>query len=216
MAPGPETLLVLRNCMRGGRFSGLAAAMGAALAWAVAASVGLAAVLQRWVAAFLVVRLAGAAYLVFLRVQGPWSCRRRASAQPEVSGVPTTPPTTGRAFRQGLVSCLLQPKMGIFFVAVVPQFLPDDHSAPALTLVLGVLDAVIAALWLSLVAVFAARLLTWLRHPRVNTALERAAAGVPVAMGIGTAAETVQLLLNACWLRSHSRIAAAVTVPRKT
>ena len=67
MVPGPDTLLVLRNCMRGGRFSGITTAMGAAvgsLAWAVAASVGLAAVLQRWDAAFMVVRLADAAYLV--------------------------------------------------------------------------------------------------------------------------------------------------------
>ncbi|MFF9077867.1 hypothetical protein ACF1BP_36675 [Streptomyces sp. NPDC014735] len=71
-------------------------------------------------------------------------------------------------------------------------------SAPALTLVLGVVDAVIATLWLSLVAVYAARMPTWLRRPRVNTALERTAAGVLMAMGIGTAAETVQLLLKAC------------------
>lgn len=196
MAPGPDTLLVLRNCTRSGRFSGVATALGAAagsLAWAAAASVGLAAVLQRWDAAFTVVRLAGAAYLVFLGVQGLWSCRRGASARPDVSGAPATPAlTTGRAFRQGLVSCLLNPKVGLFFVAVVPQFLPDHgHAALVLTLVLGVVDAAIAAVWLSLVAAFAARMLTWLRRPRVNTALERTAAGALVALGIGTAAESL-------------------------
>ncbi|KUL46021.1 lysine transporter LysE [Streptomyces sp. NRRL F-4489] len=195
MAPGPDTLLVLRNCLRGGRFSGIATALGAAagsLAWAVAAAVGLAAVLQRWDVAFTAIRLAGAAYLIFLGVQSLWAYRRGAGGRPEVPGKPTGPvPTTGRAFRQGVLSCLLNPKVGIFFVAVVPQFLPNGHSALSATLVLGVIDAAIAALWLTLVAVFAARMMTWLRRPRVNTALERTAAGVLVALGIGTAAETV-------------------------
>ncbi|WP_406142264.1 LysE family translocator [Streptomyces sp. NBC_01089] len=195
VTPGPDTLLVLRNCMRGGRFSGIATALGAAagsLAWALAAAVGLAAVLQRWDVAFAAIRLAGAVYLIFLGVQSLWAYRRGAGSRPGIPGELTGPiPTTGRAFRQGLLSCLLNPKVGIFFVAVVPQFLPDGHSTLSTTLALGFIDAAIAALWLTLVAVFAARMLTWLRRPRVNTALERTAAGVLVALGVGTAAETL-------------------------
>ncbi|WP_329081094.1 MULTISPECIES: LysE family translocator [unclassified Streptosporangium] len=195
MAPGPDTVLVLRNCVRGGRFTGIATALGAgagSLAWALGAAVGLAAVLQQWDAAFAAIRLAGAAYLIFLGVQSLWAHRRGAGSRPEVSGGLAGPiPTTGQAFRQGLLSCLLNPKVGIFFVAVVPQFLPDGYSVLSATLVLGVIDAVIAALWLTLVAAFAARMLTWLRRPRVNTALERTAAGVLVALGVGTAAETL-------------------------
>ncbi|MFI7099490.1 LysE family translocator [Streptomyces sp. NPDC050161] len=194
VAPGPDTLLVLRNCVRGGRFSGIATALGASagsLAWAMAAAVGLAAVLQRWDAAFAAVRLAGAAYLVFLGVQSLWACRRGAGGGPELSGESSAPaPTAGRAFRQGLLSCLLNPKVGVFFVAVVPQFLPDGHSTLSVTLAFGVIDAAIAALWLTLVAVFAARTLTWLRRPRVNTVLERTAAGVLMALGIATAVES--------------------------
>jgi threonine/homoserine/homoserine lactone efflux protein len=195
MAPGPDTLLVLRNCMRGGRFSGVATALGAAagsLAWAAAAAVGLSAVLQRWDVAFAAVRLVGAAYLIFLGVQSLWAYRCGTAGRPEVPGEPTgSTPATGRAFRQGLLSCLLNPKVGIFFVAVVPQFLPEGHSTLSVTLALGVIDAAIAALWLMLVSVFAARMLTWLRRPRVNTALERTAAIVLVALGVATAAETV-------------------------
>ncbi|MFG2225111.1 LysE family translocator [Streptomyces sp. NPDC048644] len=194
VAPGPDTLLVLRNCVRGGRFSGIATALGASagsLAWAMAAAVGLAAVLQRWDAAFAAVRLAGAAYLIFLGVQSLWACRRGAGGGPELPGEPSVPaPTTGRAFRQGLLSCLLNPKVGVFFVAVVPQFLPDGHSTLSVTLAFGVIDAAIAALWLTLVAVFAARMLTWLRRPRVNTVLERTAAAVLMALGIATAVES--------------------------
>lgn len=193
VAPGPDTLLVLRNCMRGGRFSGIATALGSAagsVAWAVAAALGLAAVLQQWDAAFTAVRLAGAAYLIFLGVQSLWAFRRGAGARPELPGAAAAlVPSTGRAFRQGLLSCLLNPKVGVFFVAVVPQFLPDGHSTLSTTLALGAIDAVIAGSWLTLVAVFATRMLNWLRRPRVNAALERTAAGVLVALGVGTAAE---------------------------
>ncbi|MEW1691314.1 LysE family translocator [Streptomyces sp. NPDC091265] len=203
MAPGPDTLLVLRNCMRGGRFTGMATAFGAAtgsLAWALTAAVGLAAVLQRWDVAFTAIRLAGAAYLIFLGIQSLWVHRRGAGGGPEVPGGPTGTvpvpaaapvPNSRQAFRQGLLSCLLNPKVGIFFVAVVPQFLPNGDSTLSATLTLGIIDAVIAALWLTLVAMFAAGMMTWLRRPRVNTALERTAAGVLVALGIGTAAEAV-------------------------
>ncbi|WP_204165854.1 LysE family translocator [Streptomyces sp. NEAU-S7GS2] len=208
MAPGPDTLLVLRNCVRGGRRTGAATAVGAAvgsLAWAVAAAVGLAAALQRWDAAFMVVRLVGAAYLVVLGGQALWAHRRSAAADrpetgpdpldaPEPNGhaAPPLPPLAPlRAFRQGLLSCLLNPKVGIFFVAVVPQFLPEGHSVLGTTLLLGAVDAVIAAGWLLLVVVCAGRLLRRLRRPRVHRNLERTTGGVLIALGMGMAAETV-------------------------
>ncbi|GFE26012.1 LysE family translocator [Streptomyces nigrescens] len=211
MAPGPDTLLVLRNCVRGGRRTGAATAVGAAvgsLAWAVAAAVGLAAALQRWDAAFTVVRLAGAAYLVVLGGQTLWAHRRSAAAdRPESGPEPLDAPEPNgraapplahlahlaplRAFRQGLLSCLLNPKVGIFFVAVVPQFLPEGHSVLGTTLLLGAVDAVIAAGWLLLVVVCAGRLLRRLRRPRVHRNLERTTGGVLIALGMGTAAETV-------------------------
>ncbi|MGK5731441.1 LysE family translocator [Streptomyces sp. URMC 124] len=205
MAPGPDTLLVLRNCLRGGRRTGSATALGAAvgsLAWGVAAAFGLAAALQRWDAAFTVVRLAGAAYLVLLGAQALWAHRpRRAGASGAPSGEPgaaalreqapaTAAPRAAEAFRQGLLSCLLNPKVGVFFVAVVPQFLPEGGSPFGVTLLFGVIDAVVAAVWMLLVAVCAARMITWLRRPRVSRNLERATGGVLVALGIGTAAET--------------------------
>ncbi|UQA96243.1 LysE family translocator [Streptomyces halobius] len=213
MAPGPDTLLVLRNCVRGGRRTGAATALGAAigsLAWAVAAAVGLAAALQRWDAAFAVVRIVGAAYLVLLGAQALWAHRRSGAGQApgavppaeEAAGPDGTPCDASgagrpaphlavmRAFRQGLLSCLLNPKVGIFFVAVVPQFLPEGHSVLGVTLLLGVVDAVIAAGWLLLVVVCAGRVLRRLRRPRVQRNLERTTGGVLVALGIGTAAET--------------------------
>ncbi|MFD0382340.1 LysE family translocator [Streptomyces stramineus] len=163
----------------------------------MAAAFGLAAALQRWDAAFTVVRLAGAAYLVFLGGQALWAQRPRRGA----AGAPAREDRaqeplpggglrTGEAFRQGLLSCLLNPKVGVFFVAVVPQFLPEGSSPFGTTLLFGVVDAVVAALWMLLVAVCAARMTTWLRRPRVHRNLERATGGVLLALGVGTAVES--------------------------
>ncbi|MFJ9418185.1 LysE family translocator [Streptomyces sp. NPDC101227] len=202
VTPGPDTLLVLRNCVRGGRRTGAATALGAAigsLAWAAAAAVGLAAALQRWDAAFTVVRLAGAAYLAVLGGQALWAHRRSGTAAghaaaddlTEAQGRTAARLGPVRAFRQGLLSCLLNPKVGIFFVAVVPQFLPEGHSVLGTTLLLGAVDALIAAGWLLLVVGCAGRLLDRLRRPRVHRNLERTTGGVLLALGLGTAAETV-------------------------
>ncbi|MGW1836666.1 LysE family translocator [Streptomyces sp. BBFR2] len=195
VVPGPDTLLVLRNCLRGGRRSGAATALGAAagsLAWAVAAAFGLAAALQRWDAAFTAVRLLGAGYLAVLGVQALWACRRSAAPGPGAFGgtAPEAAGTALRGFRQGLLSCLLNPKVGIFFVAVVPQFLPRGRSVLGATLLLGAVDAVIAAGWLLLVALGAGRLSAWLRRPRIHRGLEGTTGGVLVALGVGTALET--------------------------
>ncbi|UQI47218.1 LysE family translocator [Streptomyces sp. HU2014] len=202
MAPGPDTLLVLRNCLRGGRRTGTATALGAAvgsLAWGVAAAFGLAAALQRWDTAFTVVRLVGAAYLVLLGAQALWAHRPRrggatagvAAAEEPAFAQAGRAPGVAEAFRQGLLSCLLNPKVGVFFVAVVPQFLPEGGSPFGTTLLFGVVDAVVAAAWMVLVAVCAARMVSWLRRPRVNRNLERATGGVLVALGLGAAAESV-------------------------
>ncbi|OKH98535.1 lysine transporter LysE [Streptomyces sp. CB02923] len=199
MAPGPDTLLVLRNCLRGGRRAGAASALGSAagsLVWAAAAAAGLAAVLQRWDAAFMTVRLVGAAYLVVLGAQALWTYRRAAAGATEGMGEAPAGDVGAlrplRAFRLGLIGCLLNPKVGIFFVAAVPQFLPEGHSALGMTLLFGLIDAVIAGGWLLLVAVCAGRLLRWLRRPRVHRNLERGTGGLLLALGVGTAAETLR------------------------
>lgn len=111
-------------------------------------------------------------------------------AAPEPDGPAEAPLAPVRAFRQGLLGCLLNPKVGIFFVAVVPQFLPEGHSVLGATLLLGAVDPLIAGGRLLLVMVCAGRLPS-LRHPRVHRTLERATGGVLIALGTGTAAGTV-------------------------
>ncbi|MFH8681193.1 LysE family translocator [Streptomyces lydicus] len=156
----------------------------------MAAAFGPAAALQRRDAAFTAVRLVGAAYPVLLGGQALWAHRRSAPAAASDRGAgaddagPAVPmPAEAgplapvRAFRQGLLSCLLNPEVGLFFVAVGPQFLPEGHSVLGGTLLPVAVDALIAAGWLLLVVGCAGRVLRRLRRPRVRRNPERATGG---------------------------------------
>ncbi|MGW6916258.1 LysE family translocator [Kitasatospora sp. NPDC054939] len=143
--PGPDTLLVVRSGLRGRR-QAIAVGLGTAVAafgWGLAAAVGVAALLQHSAAAFTAVKLAGAAYLIFLGVRTFWRTR-----QGQVSTTPTG--TQGhdsawRAARTGLVAGLLNPKTGRFYVAVLPQIIPGNETVLASTLLFATVDALVVA-----------------------------------------------------------------------
>jgi len=122
VTPGPDCLLVLRNTLRGGRRDGFRAACGAAagsLGWGFGSVAGLTAITVASAQLYRVVQLAGAGYLLFLGAQG-WR-----AAQLNVAGQIATPSCRpARGFTAGLLSDLLNPKVGLFFLAVIPQFFP--------------------------------------------------------------------------------------------
>ena len=155
VTPGPDTALVVRNIMVGGRRGGLATAAGVAtgqLLWALATSLGLAALLAASTLLFEAVRLAGAIYLIVLGVLT--LSRALASDRSEVvaSDSPRGP-TSRLAYGQGLLSNLANPKMAMFFPSLLPQFVPPDAPAFATSLALGALFAAMAFAWLAFYAV---------------------------------------------------------------
>ena len=132
VSPGPDDVLVLRSSLRGGPMLGLATVAGVgagSLAWGVAAALGLAAVVARSAPVHEALRLVGAGYLVLLGVAplvtGVRRARRRV-APPELDGDRRVrlPGGARGAFSTGLMSDLLNPKIGLFYLAVVPQFVP--------------------------------------------------------------------------------------------
>jgi threonine/homoserine/homoserine lactone efflux protein len=191
--PGQDTALTIRNTLSGGRRSGIATAAGVSLGqavWTVAASAGLVALLSASEPAFRALKLAGAAYLVFLGAQTLWSALRR-HANRSTSRVDTRPPARlapAPALRQGLVSNLGNPKMAIFFASLLPQFAPEGGGAFAVLLGLGVLFCMLTLAWLSLYAVAIARLSGLLTGP-VRRALDAVTGAVLVAFGLRLAAE---------------------------
>lgn len=180
--PGQDTALTIRNALAGGRRSGFATALGVALGqgvWTIAAAAGLVAVLRVSQPAFTALRLAGAAYLVYLGVQSLVAALRRSPHRPAAGRS-----TPGGALRQGLVSNLANPKMVVFFTSLLPQF----GDAFATLLALGLLFSVLTGAWLAAYAVAAARARRLLARERVRRAFDVVTGAVLVALGLRVAA----------------------------
>jgi threonine/homoserine/homoserine lactone efflux protein len=191
VTPGPDTAVTIRGTLLGGRRAGMLTAFGVVsgqACWTVAASAGLTAVLVASEPAFLAVKFAGAAYLVYLGVHALVAAFRGT----ETSVADATAPRLARAsaFRQGLISDLSNPKMAAFFTSLLPQF-GTTAAGPSFWLMLGfgLLFCVLTWLWLALYAVALERLGETLRRPRVRRAIEAATGAVLVALGLRLAAE---------------------------
>ncbi|MEU6749855.1 LysE family transporter [Spirillospora sp. NPDC046719] len=174
--PGLDTLLVLRTSVALGRGGGFAAALGivaGCCVWGLATAIGLTALLTASRLAYDVLRVCGAAYLVWLGATALWKARREQPAEEEPE--PAVAGSRWAAFRAGVGTNLLNPKAGVFYMSLIPQFVP--HGAPAFgtTVLFTAIDVVELAVWYWLVSGAAAKLAERLRRPRVRRRLEQVA-----------------------------------------
>ncbi|MGW5740851.1 LysE family translocator [Amycolatopsis sp. NPDC003861] len=191
MSPGPDFVVVTRSALTGGRRAGIAAGTGIALgvfAWVVAIALGVAAVLTASAVAFTVVKLAGAAYLVVLGVKA-WLAVRRGEYRDLAETTGARQLKAGAAFRQGLVTNLLNPKVAVYFLALLPQFLPADGSTLQ-TLELAAIATAGTVLWFVTLAVVVGALKRFFSAGRVRRSLDAVLGTVLVALGLKVAAET--------------------------
>jgi threonine/homoserine/homoserine lactone efflux protein len=197
--PGQDTALTIRNTLLGGRTAGIATALGVAVGqatWALAASLGLAALLIASEPAFAAVRLVGAAYLVILGIHSIRAAMRPAASadrgdSPAVrtSGGTASTLAPRRALRQGAVSNLGNPKMAIFFTSLLPQFIGGATAGTVPMLSLGLVFALMTLSWLSGYAVVIARLGDLLRLPRIRRSIDAVMGGLLVLFGVRLATE---------------------------
>jgi len=193
LAPGPDSMLVMRNTMRGGRRSGLITACGTMsglTVWAVAAALGLTALLRVSHVGYDVLRFAGAAYLIWLGAGSLGLIRRKKAGHTAAERpVPASPPARARAYLNGLLSNLFNPKISVFFMAFLPAFIPAHAAATQFSLVLGLWFIAETGLWLAVVAWLADRGAQWLRRTAVQRWLGRATGIVLIGFGIRLATE---------------------------
>ena len=190
-APGQDTALTIRNTLFGGRGGGLATAAGVAsgqFIWTLATSAGLAALLIASGPAFTLVRIAGAAYLVYLGSQALWQAIRVRYAAPQSVGVRTGGRL--RAYRQGALSNLGNPKMVVFFSSLLPQFVPRGQASFLSLLTLGLTFNLMTLSWLSAYSVVVARVGDVLRRDRVRRGIEAVSGLVLVGFGLRLATES--------------------------
>lgn len=166
--PGPSVLFTIGRALTVGRREALLTVVGNAIGvylQVVAVAVGIGVIVERSAAVFTVIKLVGAAYLVFLGVQAIRHRRRITEAL--AAGMPTVV-ASRRALRDGVVVGLANPKSIVFFVVALPQFTnPDAGSVPLQMLLLGAMFPVIAIVLDSVWALLAATARTWFsRSPR--------------------------------------------------
>ena len=189
VTPGPDTALTIRNTLVGGRPAGVATAFGVALGqatWSLATSVGVAALLVAAEPAFAALKLAGAAYLIYLGAQSLWSAWRGRPAHPTLDRAGARL-RTATALRQGVLSNLTNPKMAVFFPSLLPQFVTGDAPAFAPLLVLGILFSLMTLAWLTAYAFAVARAGDVLRKNPVRRAIEAITGLVLVVFGVRVA-----------------------------
>ncbi|GAA1924268.1 LysE family translocator [Streptomyces durmitorensis] len=186
ITPGLDTLLVLRTSVAHGRDGGFAAALGiltGCLAWGVATAIGLTALLTASRLAYDALRIAGAAYLAWLGCTALWRARggvrRQAregaaeSGEPAGEAVPPSARDRWAAFRAGLATNLLNPKAGLFYMSLIPQFIPAGAPVFRTTLLLTAIDLVELALWYWIVTHAASALGDRIRRPSFRRRLEQ-------------------------------------------
>jgi RhtB (resistance to homoserine/threonine) family protein len=190
LIPGPDTAIVTKHALLAGRRGGVFSACGVAtglVIWTVAAAAGVAAVLRASEVAFVALKIAGAIYLVWMGIQ---MLRSRGLADPdERDAMPGDRRVARKAFRQGLLSDLSNPKIAVFFTSFMPQFVHGDAHGFASLLLLGGIFCVLTLLWLVVYGILVGHGTAVLRKPSVRRALDRFTGVVLVAFGIRLAFE---------------------------
>jgi threonine/homoserine/homoserine lactone efflux protein len=188
VTPGLDSALVLRSALTRPRREAVATGAGIVaglFVWGAAAAAGISALLAASDVAYTVLRVAGAAYLLVLGVRMLVSAAR-GSGVVEPGARP--PASAWRAARTGLATNLLNPKVGIFYVALLPQFLPAGSDPLAVGLLLAAVHALMTVAWFAVLIGLAAVLSRWLRRPRTVRAIDGVTGMALVGVGIRLAA----------------------------
>ena len=193
ITPGPDSLLVLRYSLRS-RGAGFASAVGSSVGcvtWAVLVGLGLAALVEQSAEVYRALKVIGGLYLIYLGIQAFRHSRRRAAEAATSEDPSTSQPRAARgwipAFGAGFLSTMTNPKVGLFYLAVVPQFLPAKSASFGMTLILGATIAIVGLIYLVILALIADRANKWLKRPRVTRNIERTSGGILAALGVFTA-----------------------------
>jgi len=191
VTPGPDMAVVTKNALAHGRRGVFLTTSGIALAlvvWVTATAVGLSALLRASGDVLFALKLIGAAYLAYLGVRTLLESRARPADL--LAGTPPAAPAQA-VFRQGFLSAISNPKLGVFFVTFLPQFVLPGQQALSRLFVLGVIFAVIGWLWMNVYGLFVTRLRDVITAPRVRQWMQRVTGIVLLGFGARLALERV-------------------------
>lgn len=181
LTPGVDTAMVLRSAATGGPKRGMAAAAGICLGllvWGFGAASGLSLLLAASRTGFLLLKFCGAAYLLWLGVKMWLHKPQPAAATPdEAAG-------TLAAFRRGFTSNMLNPKVGVFYITFLPQFIPAHVSVPAFSMLLTFINLGLDVIWFAFLITLTVPLARTLARPAVKRAMDRVTGATLIGFGL--------------------------------
>ncbi len=193
ITPGADTMLVIRNVLSRGQRAGLVTTLGISSGLffhATLSALGLSLILVRSAEAFEVVKLAGAGYLVLLGIQSLARARSRAEVVEESVGSTIRAGAQWRnSYAEGLLTNVLNPKVAVFYLALLPQFVAPTDPVLVKSLLLAGIHVVLGLIWLPLVVLFVGRMARILSQPAVRKKMELLSGAIMIALGVRLALE---------------------------
>ena len=186
VTPGLDTALVLRTAATDGPRPAALAGLGIAggcLVWATLVAVGLGALLAASELAYRILRFAGAAYLIWIGYRMLRHPRHSFQIEPAAA-------QARAAFARGALTNLLNPKVGVFYVSFLPQFVPHGAPVAVFIVLLGLIHAVLGLIWFACLILATRPIAGLLRKPALVCGLDRITGALFVAFGLGLALES--------------------------
>lgn len=190
-SPGPAMALIFRRAALGGFSGAVPTVLGLELGlyvWALCAAAGLAAIVAASQVAFVILRVVGAAFLVYLGVRA-WHAAWRGGG-PSAPSAEAARAGWGKAFGEGTLVQLANPKAAVFMVAFYPQFVPADRPLFATTAMLALLQVAIEIVFYLSLAAVVGRAGAWFRRTTIRRRLEAVSGTVLIALGLRLATTT--------------------------
>jgi len=186
VTPGLDTALVLRTAAVGGPRRAALAGLGivsGCFGWALLVALGLGALLVASQLAYTALRWLGAAYLLYMGY--------KLLRFPRADFIAAARGGTGQpALATGLLTNLLNPKVGVFYVSFLPQFVPHGVNVPAYILLLGAIHALLGLIWFACLILATRPIAAFLQKPAVVRGCDRLSGGLFVAFGLGLALQS--------------------------
>ncbi|GJM44893.1 MAG: lysine transporter LysE [Gemmatimonadota bacterium] len=182
ITPGADTLLVVKNALRNGRGAGWATTLGilgGTLIHALLSAIGLSVILMRSATAFQVVKSLGALYLIWIGIQAIRSSRTRVTTEEGPSSA-----SFRSSFTEGLVTNVLNPKVAVFYLAFLPQFIGAADPVLAKSILLACIHNAMGLIWLGGLSVAVSRGRRWIQRPAVGAWISRASGAILVGLGV--------------------------------
>jgi threonine/homoserine/homoserine lactone efflux protein len=195
ITPGADTMVILRSVFTRGQKAGILTMVGICSGLffhATLSALGLSVILVRSAAAFETVKLLGACYLIFLGTRSLWKSRLDSTGTLDaVTPNSNTPPQRGnwRAFLEGTFTNLFNPKVAIFYLAFLPQFISIHDWILGKAVLLATIHFTEGIVWYSILIFSLGRMRTLLARPRVKQALEALSGVILIAFGLRLAVE---------------------------